>query len=82
MLVGKFNGKDSALDSISASSTDLKVFKLQTLFSRNCGAEKTFATRWSELVQAEKFKFESKIKPLQVIWQLRPKTILEENRRF
>ena len=32
--------------------------------------------------QAAEFKFESKFKPLQVIWQSLPKAVPEDNRRF
>ena len=32
--------------------------------------------------KAAKFKFESKLEPLQIIWQSLPKTVPEDNRRF
>ena len=38
--------------------------------------------RLQPIGQAAEFKFESKFKPLQVIWQSLPKAVPEDNRRF
>ena len=66
-------GIDSPLSSISAVSTDLK--RIQT-------RHRLFWDFGAGVGHAAEFKFESKFEPLPVIWQLLPKAIPEDNRKF
>ena len=68
----------SVMSSISAFLTDLKEFKLHTVYF---GASEQIKLL-QPIGQAAEFKFESKFEPLQVIWQSLPTAIPEDNRRF
>ena len=69
---------DSALSLISAFLTDLKEFKLHTVYSGTSEQIKP----WQPVDKAAEFKFESKCDSLQAIWQSLPKAIPEDNRRL
>ena len=63
-----------------------KNWKISTVHSgipeKVLWADKTCTTRWAGGTAAAEFKFESKLEPLQVIWQSLPKAIPEDNRSF
>ena len=61
----------SVMSSILAFLTDLKEFELHTIYF---GASQQIKPL-QPVGQAAEFKFESKLKPLQVIWQSLPKAI-------
>ena len=77
-LEGSLGDEGSAISLISAFSTDLKEFKLHTVYFGTSEQIKPL----QPVGQAAEFKFESKFEPLQVIWQSLPKAIPEDNRRF
>ena len=70
-------GINSQLSSILAFTSDLKIQTQHRLFWV-FRADKPL----QPIGQAAEFKFESKFKPLQVIWQSLPKATPEDNRRI
>ena len=77
-LEGSLGDEGSVISLISVFSTDLKEFKLHTVYFGTSEQIKPL----QPVGQAAEFKFESKFEPLQVIWQSLPKAIPEDNRRF
>ena len=77
-LEGSLGDEGSVISLISAFSTDLKEFKLHTVYFGTSEQIKPL----QPVGQAAEFKFESKFEPLPVIWQSLPKAIPEDNRRF
>ena len=77
-LEGSLGDEGSVISLISVFSTDLKEFKLHTVYFGTSEQIKPL----QPVGQAAEFKFESKFEPLPVIWQSLPKAIPEDNRRF
>ena len=71
-------GNDQSLALISACSKDLKRNQTQHMLFRISEQTKSLQL----IGKAAEYKFKSKSKPLQIIWQSLPKAIPDDNRRF